>query len=84
MILTLDAGKITIYTSTGSIPVEVNHLDDIHNVIEKYSIDFVSKEVLEAELWTTDKNLISIIEQFKFQRACVLSAAYMFKELPKS
>jgi formyltetrahydrofolate hydrolase len=64
--------------------VEVDTLDDIHRVIEKYQIDFISPEVTEAHKHTQDEKLLNLLKEFHMQRAYVLMAAAMFKQLPEA
>lgn len=85
MILTLDQiGQLVVTTSTGSIPIKVECLDDIHRVIEKYQIDYISPEVTEAHRYTNDQHLLAILGEFHMQRACVIAAAALLKTLPKA
>jgi hypothetical protein len=85
MMLTLDqTGKLAVYTTTGSIPVEVECLEDIHRVIEKYQIDFISPEINEAHMHTTDEKLLGILDQFHMQRAYVIVAAALLRSLPRA
>jgi hypothetical protein len=85
MMLTLDqTGKLAVYTTTGSIPVEVECLEDIHRVIEKYQIDFISPEIKEAHMHTTDEKLLGILDQFHMQRAYVIVAAALLRSLPRA
>jgi EAL domain-containing protein (putative c-di-GMP-specific phosphodiesterase class I) len=83
MILTLDRlGQLAVSTSTGSFQVEVETLDDVHALIEKYQIDFISPEVTEAHMYTADEKLLGILTEFHMQRAYVIMAAALFKQLP--
>jgi formyltetrahydrofolate hydrolase len=85
MMLTLDTkGRLAVYTSTGSIPLEVDCLDDVHRVIEKYEIDFISPAMNEAHKHTSDERLLDILDQFQLQRSCVLVAASLLKQLPRA
>jgi EAL domain-containing protein (putative c-di-GMP-specific phosphodiesterase class I) len=85
MILTLDQlGQLAVSTPTGSFRVEVDTLDDVHAIIERYQIDFISPEVTEAHMHTQDEKLLGILKEFHMQRAYVIMAATLFKQLPRA
>jgi len=85
MILTLDRlGQLAVTTPTGSFQVEVDTLDDVHKVIEKYQIDYIAPEVNEPHMYTTDEKLLGILDQFHMQRAYVIAAAVLFRSLPQA
>ena len=85
MILTLDQlGQLAVSTPTGSFQVVVETLDDVHAIIEKYHIDFISPEVTEAHMYTQDEKLLGILKEFHTQRAYVIMAATLFKQLPQA
>ena len=85
MMLTLDRlGKLMVYTPTGSIPIEVECLDDIHRVIEKYQIDYIAPEMNEPHLYTADEKLLGILDQFHMQRAYGIMAAALVPRLPQA
>lgn len=85
MMLTLDKqGRLSIDTFAGSVPVTVNSLEDIHRIIELYEIDFISPVMNEAHKHTSDQKLLSILDEFQLQRAYVLLATTMFRNLPKA
>jgi hypothetical protein len=85
MMLTLDQmGKLAVTTPTGSFPVEIDCLDDIHRIIEQYEIDFISPEITQAHMYTDDEKLLGILDEFHMQRAYVIAAAAIFKSLPKA
>jgi len=85
MILTLDRlGQLAVTTPTGSFRVEVDTLDDVHKVIEKYQIDYIAPEVNEPHMYTADEKLLGILDQFHMQRAYVVAAAALFRSLPQA
>jgi EAL domain-containing protein (putative c-di-GMP-specific phosphodiesterase class I) len=85
MILTLDQlGQLAVSTPSGSFQVSVESLDDVHAIIEKYQIDFISDEVTEAHMHTDDEKLLNILKEFHLQRAYVIMAAAVLKRLPQA
>jgi glycerate-2-kinase len=85
MILTLDRlGQLAVTTPSGSFQVEVDTLEDVHRVIEQYQIDFISPEINEAHMHTSDEKLLGILDQFHMQRAYVIAAAALFRTLPRA
>lgn len=85
MILTFDStGVLAVETPTGNIKLEVASLEDIHKAIETYQIDFIAPAVKQPHIHTGDKKLLDILKEFHLQRAQVLMAAAILKQLPQA
>ena len=81
MMLTISKrGELVIESNYQKLPLSINSLEDIHEAMEKYQVDFISPSLDRIDLYVSDKHLATILNQFNYQRLQFKLANIIFKK----
>jgi hypothetical protein len=84
MMLTIDNGKLVVFSTGSYTQLDVDNLYDLYDAMQDYDVDFISPTMVSPHLHTDDKTLINLVRQFQLVRLQTVIALKLLRQTPQA